>query len=436
MAMVLPATVLRQLSSEGVRKLLRRRYVIEYIIQSGYRLAFSESTSFREILLVAKKVQSGTGKQACIVARLGTMPTEHNLSSIEALLKELSKSGKVTKALEDKARSIKAEVLAIPQESFRKEQNWQQLLPRERFAGFSLPSSPFLALLEDTGAQVVQGIRFHENSDRVDVKNTVLSKPRAKVDVKINWRIVSEKKTAVDATSTETGVTVTVPRKVLRPTTRSPAGMETMELVDPPDYIVVGRFPGDELFWDDPDPDALLARRLPHLESREAFLVAAGRNNVNLASKGTHLLGFVCREPIPPTWSFWSIRTASLEDSRLLALWWNSTFHLVQLMESRAEVGGSWVGWLKDTLLQLTALKPTALTPEARRDLLRVYETWKAKPFPSLLDQLEKHFEGRIAIDTAIAKALGTSVEELGLTSLYDTLAARIKSLGNLLTGE
>jgi hypothetical protein len=119
-----------------------------------------------------------------------------------------------------------------------------------------------------------------------------------------------------------------------------------------------------------------------------------------------------------------------------MALWWNSTFHLIQLMECRAEVGGSWVGWLKDALLQLTVIKPAALSSRAKRDLLEVYETWKAKSFPSLVDQLEQHFEGRIAIDAAIAKVLGTSVEELSMMVLYDTLAARIKSLGNLLTSE
>jgi hypothetical protein len=432
MAMVLPATVLRQLSSKGVRKLLSRNYTIEYIIQSGYRLAFSESTSFREILLVAKKRQSG--KQACVVARLGTMPSEANLDSIHSLLKEASKAGRVTETLEDKARRNKIELLTVPQETFRKSDNWQQLLPTEQFEGFEIPSSSFLSPLSDAGVKIVQGIRFHENSDRVDVKNTVLSKPRAEVDVKMNWRIEKERRFELEATSTETGVGAVIPRSVLRPTTRSAAGMKTIEIIDPTDYIVVGRFVGDELFWDDPDPDALLKRRLLHLKSREAFLVAAGRNNVNLASKGTHFLAFVSPEQIPPTWSFWSIKTDTLEDARLLALWWNSTFNLVQLMESRAEVGGSWVGWLKDTLLQLTVLKPAALPHQVRRELLQVYETWKASPFPSLLDQLESHFEGRLAIDRAIAKALGASQDEIRIAALYDTLAARIKSLGDLLT--
>ncbi len=433
MAMVLPATVLRLLSTEGVRKLLSEDYIMEYIILSGYRLAFSESTAFREILLVARKHRPKTPERPCVVARLEAMPSEENVDALAALLREASKVGEVTPMLDEAARRGKIKLTVIPQETFHRSTNWQQLLPEERFEGFTLPDSPNTAPLERVCLGVVQGIRFHDDSDRVDVKNTVLSKPRD-VNVKMNWRIERETKAEVQAVSTASGLTVKVPKKVLRPTTRSPAGMPTMEIVDPPDYIVVGRFPGDGMFWDDQDPDAVLERRLPHLKSREAYLVAAGRNNVNLAAQGTHFLAFVAPEPIPPTWSFWSIKTATVEEARLLALWWNSTLHLVQLMEHRAEVGGSWVGWLKDTLLPLRVLNPAALPPEINRELLRVYDAWKAVPFPSLLNQLKGHFEGRVAIDAAMAKAIGSSPEVLGIPALYDALAVKIEWLGNLLT--
>jgi len=285
-----------------------------------------------------------------------------------------------------------------------------------------------LAPLGEIARRVVQGIRFHEGSDRVDVKNTVLSRPRDAL-VKMNWRIERETKTGVEAVSTETGARVHIPRPVLRPTTRSPAGMDTMEISEPSDFIVIGRFPGDEAFWDDPDPDGVLARRLPHLKSREAFLVAAGRNNVDLAASGTHFLAFVSRQPVPPTWTFWSVQTTTLEDARLLALWWNSTFHLVQLIENRTEVRGSWMGWIRDDLVRLRVLDPTALAPNTRKELLATYDTWKSTRFPSLMEQLRTHFQGRVAIDTALAKALDLPGDRLGLPELYDILASRIESL-------
>jgi len=87
-------------------------------------------------------------------------------------------------------------------------------------------------------------------------------------------------------------------------------------------------------------------------------LVAAGRNDVNLVAPGTHFPCVRVPGPIPPTLSFWSIKTDSLKEARLLALWWNSTFHLAQLMENQTEVGGSWLGRLGDTLHRLPCSEP------------------------------------------------------------------------------
>ncbi|SRR6266566_3260792 len=105
-------------------------------------------------------------------------------------------------------------------------------------------------------------------------------------------------------------------------------------------------------------PDSILRARLPRLETREACLVAAGRNDVNLVAPGTHFPCVRVPGPIPPTLSFWSIKTDSLKEARLLALWWNSTFHLAQLMENQTEVGGSWLGRLGDTLHRLPCSEP------------------------------------------------------------------------------
>jgi len=252
------------------------------------------------------------------------------------------------------------------------------------------------------------------------------------VGVRMNWRVEKETADEVEAVSVTSGARVKIPRQVLRSTTRSASGMDTLEMSDPPDYIVVGRFPGDGPFWDDAHPDEVLKRRLAHLASREAFLIAAGRNNVGVASEGTHFLAFVGREKVPPTWSFWSIKTRSLEEAQLLSLWWNSTFHLAQLVENRTEVGGDWMGWLRETLLRLRVLNPSALPVATTKDLLDVYDHWKDKPFPSLLDQLKTHFSGRMAIDAALAKAMGTTAQALGIPSLYDTLAAKLEELRDL----
>ncbi len=123
----------------------------------------------------------------------------------------------------------------------------------------------------------------------------------------------------------------------------------------------------------------------------------------------------------------------SLDDARLLALWWNSTFHLIQLIGTRAEVGGSWVGWLKEDLLQMRVLNIKALSDDQKKQLREVYERWKSERFPSLLDQLKTHYPGRMAIDSAVAKCVGFRDSDESLTELYDAVADRIQWMLDLM---
>lgn len=413
-AMVLPVSFLRQLSSQGVRNLISSEYQIEFIIQSGFRLAFSEDTAFPEILLIAKKVGATQTKGPCVLARLEVMPTENNVDKLANILRNVYNAKRMDKALIGRAAKAGVEISKIEQDVLQRSVNWQRFLPGESIPGYHLPDSPLLVPLSEVAPKVIQGLRFHRDSDKLNTKNSLLTRPRD-VTVRMNWEVVDEDKRKVMARSRTSGEVVKVPRSALLPTTRSASGMPNIEIATEYDYLVIGRFPGDEVFWDDPDPDGIIKRRARHIKSRESHLIAPGRNNVGLSSKGTHLLAFVAPQRVAPTWSFWSIQMETLEEAKLLSLWWNSTLHLAQLIEGRAETGGAWVCWLKNDLLQMKVLNPHVLPPKTKKELLGVYEAWKEKVFPSLLDQLKGQFEGRAAIDSALAKVLGLSLKELGI---------------------
>jgi hypothetical protein len=424
LAMVLPATVLRQLSSRGVRTLLGDRYEVEYIIQSGLRLAFSESTDFREILLVAKKGVPLEERGQCLMATLSARP---DLASLDALTKTLKKLRSTPDSPELNADSLRLgiRVNRVPQSSLRGGGPWKQFLPGETLEGWSLPLNPLLVPFEKLTTEVVQGIRFNEVEDFVRPRNTLLSRPR-EANVRTNWAVIEETDEFIVAKSKRTGATVRVPRAVVRPTTRSVAGMSTIEFTTPFDYIVVGRFPGDTAFWDDPDPDAVLAKRLPHLATREATLLLGGRNNVGLDGTGTHFLAFVSARPVPPTWSFWSVRGLDLDDARLVALWWNSSFNLVQLIENRAEVQGAYMSWLKADILRLRVPDIRALSAASRTSLLKTYAKLARTPFPHLLAQLRGSYEGRIELDSSLARELQLPYTTEKLRELYAALASWI----------
>jgi len=99
LALVLPATVLRIASTEGIRKLLVTGYNIEYIITTYQRAAFSEAAKFREILLLANKkmksvdVNSSNNDERCLLVFLLRLPTTYvdsqNISEVIKYQKDL-----------------------------------------------------------------------------------------------------------------------------------------------------------------------------------------------------------------------------------------------------------------------------------------------------------------------------------------------------------
>jgi len=79
---VLPSTVLRLNSYEGVRKMLiDRNFDVEYVITTDARSAFSESTAFREMLLVARKLEKNEKPGATQFINLTALPKTEEESS-------------------------------------------------------------------------------------------------------------------------------------------------------------------------------------------------------------------------------------------------------------------------------------------------------------------------------------------------------------------
>jgi N-6 DNA Methylase len=434
LAMVLPTSILRQRSAEGTRRLLAEKYDIQFIIRAGFRSAFSQSASFGEVLLLGQKREHPEPGPACVLVRMGAAPSPGNLHAVTTVLEEAARPGALTPSLNDRAKRLDLTLSKLEQAEFARRSNWQEVLPDETDMSAGGLEAPVLTPLRDVVPKVIQGIRFNDTSDAVHPKNTLLSRAR---DAKshVDWRIEAEDADSVTATSTATGVTVRVPKSVLRPTTRTISGMTTMEMVRDFDYVVTGRFPGDSPFWDDPDPNGILRRRLPHLRSREAMLLLAGRNQVDLSAPGTSHLAVVTSEPVPPTWSFWCVQVRSYDEARYLALWWNSTYNLRQLMARRAETRGTVVSWILRDLLPMPVMNPAKLTVSNRETLDEVWEKWARTPFPSLLDQLAQRFEGRLEIDRAIASLLGDS-NETDLEVLYETLASRLTELRGLMSND
>lgn len=431
MGFVLPTTAIRQASSEGMRRLLRDRYDLEYLISSGHRLAFSEDAAFSEILLVARKRRSGAKpRDSFVVATVHSQPTLDNLSNLVSSLKD-SFSGAITGNPSPRnsgdlieTRVAKREELLAP--------DWVSLLPGEEGIGVEFPVElgfvPLSELLGEDG--IIQGIRFEGTSDTVNVKNTIISRQRD-VGSRLNWVLTEETDQTVHVRSQLTGAEVDIPKTALEPAMRTPSGQRTMKISPPPDFAVKARFPEDAPFWDDPAPDEILARRVGHLRSREGRVLLAGRNHVNLLSDGTYHLAFTAEGPIVPTWSFWSLRTDDQDLANALCLWLNSTFAFTHLFDLRIIGTGVYIGWLKSDLLKLPVPDLAKTTPHQTDQLRKLFSKLGEIAWEPLLAQYKGPTESRLQLDLGLAKIFGLTDFQTpeALKLIYAPIVVKLETL-------
>ncbi|MEM2585059.1 MAG: N-6 DNA methylase, partial [Thermoproteota archaeon] len=313
MALVLPATVLRISSCEGIRRMLTKRYNIDFIITTWQRAAFSEAALFREILLVARKRTNKTvQEQPCVVVTLKYIPktAEESLRMADRIRQVASRplqgivEDETLLAFQVSQSELRKKVRNLfPLIAFKNKwliDFWEDFVQK---AGSNLIS--FRELLDQLDANSVEGVE----SRRGKVQNLTISQvDRAikKSDVwvigRVQGRVVVENRFTQDRLS--------IPLRALRPALRRVAYVNTLDISDKLDYVVVADFPevkrflsaGVEKmkaysgFWD---------RWRTYVEDRMSRLALVRRADVS--APGTCLLAFFSRTPFAPPGVAWSI---------------------------------------------------------------------------------------------------------------------------------
>lgn len=144
-------------------------------------------------------------------------------------------------------------------------------------------------------------------------------------------------------------------------------------------------------------------------------------------SKGTKLICFYSEEGLIPSKNFYCIKT-DLETAKILSLWFNSTFSIIQILLTRRETGGIWGELVEEDLIHYYVPK---LNSVEKKHLLEIFSKIKNLDFPSITEQFESCFNGRLIIDQAFLKIFGFNSSEIDniLRKLYTYLNEELRNL-------
>jgi len=422
-ALVLPATILMAKSCQGIRKFLSDNYYIEYVITTHQRSAFSESVRFREILLVAKKLSSP-------VKNVGDAPTKIViLKRLPSSLIEARESANLIREVVD-FENDKIRIFTIPYKEFIVDtENWFKFIVvnpdllnsmKKLLESFNLVD---LSTLCEPQRLDLEHLKFGEFHGFIhsDSKRAI-----KKIDA---WVLECSEKDNVSAKHKSLGFIVNIPSEVLKRGLRRLSYVDTIDVTYTADYLITAWFKDIKKmaspFLSETQlkqfNESIVNSWKNRFESRKAHVLMGRR--FDISAPGTKWIAFYSDAEIVGTDHFWCLKGLVGDDAKIVTLWLNSTFSLLQLIVKRKETRGAWMKLEEYTLKEIKIPPILSMPLKVKQTLLETFEKIKNVKPPSIFEQLKNKFWGRLLIDETWLKALGYKGD---ITTLLDTLYTQL----------
>jgi len=448
-ALVLPATVLRVKSAEGIRKLLTEKYKIEHIITTWQRAAFSEGAQFREILLIARKLREirdsnrlESDAHPCTVTILKRLPT--SLEEAREWAGKVKTIGfSTSETYEDKNFVVykvsQEELKALTENMFTLISVhtpslidlWTKTMTRVRNK-FTM----FHDYLQNTQAEMKRGIETTRGGKVQSL--TILADELTAIKKSDVWVVTKVREKTLTVKHRFLNREMDIPLTSVYPALRRISRVKRLDVSDNLDYVVSKKFQKLEEFLEismKKKTTHFIGKWGKYVEDRLGNFIVVRR--MDISASGSTLLAFYSSVPEAPPGTSWSIRVPSDDDAKVLSLFFNSSLNILQTLINRKETRGAFLQIDEYTLKEFQVLDARKLSEPERKTLLEAFNEVKDTDFPSILEQLKTKFPARLAIDKAVLTVLGFGDDEINriLDYLYPALANEIEQLKTLMQG-
>lgn len=376
-AAVLPTTLLRGHYAENIRKFLVEKYSIKYIIVREDLSNFSEDTDLREMLLIADKPKVKDSKVSFIT-----------IKKLDARSYQLIKKARDTTPIWNITENEYFRLINIPQskldiENFFKPISLQNYDLIKNWDDFK--KSKNLISLDDLDIEI-------SSRDDPEIGGSFQAMcfiaPDSQPRRGDKWVVKDVNKKTIRVEHYYTKDVIEIPTKVVLPGFRRMAYMTRIDVSDLKEYVLVDRFHSTDLFL------SLTDIKKVDFNSWKKYIIDKTSNicvaaRFRITAPGTCVLSYYSK--VGRAWS--RAATSSIgglkdSDAKIISIWLNSTFNVLQMLIERKETEGAWMEINKFILKKMKVLNPITLSDVQKKKLLNVFDEVSKVEFPTLWKQL------------------------------------------------
>jgi tRNA1(Val) A37 N6-methylase TrmN6 len=409
LAAILPASTILSKYSIGLRNFLLESYEIQIIASSYDFKSFSEDSSLREIILIAKRVKR---------------PKTFNTKFLCVSNVNSNKKWRI-----DTKNIISTSKLA-------KEWNWTVYLknPKLLYLREQLLRTNLLKSGKDLGLDIVRGVEMY-GPDFFFVPNCVWSIHAVEDDI---LTIKTQNAKNID------NLPLKIPREYIRKILRKPGNYNQFISPTVTDFALV--LPNSSItskkwfqvynnrskLYSTPARRKFGSQWASHIHKQMkvkkpyGHLFLIDKFGISTTSVMAHFIDI----EIPSTKNFYVVRNLSKDDSKLLAAWLNSSFFLLLFLVCRREIGGSYgrlqiMDYMKEPLF----VDLFKISHQNRFSINREFDEMRKINLPPIPDQING--QEKKNLDMAIANSLNlpNSNTELLLAEIYSILKNHFQEL-------
>ncbi|MDI9615139.1 N-6 DNA methylase [Methanothermobacter sp.] len=427
---VIPINIFRGQATEKIRKYFIKNYKIKYIIKAGINTSFSEKAQFRDVLLIAKKEKPSERDKIRFVILNEDL---HNLTFQDAK--------NIVKYIKGESFTAGRNLDMIDYDYKLINENSNNLMP---LFGLSNTESgkilgEFQSLITREMGQLLRKLKSNEikegfhASPRGISEMSFITNSFGKNRLRRSFLVLKkEKENLVEFYIKDCPEKLfKIKKEHLKPALRTLTDMNRFDITDTMDYIITKEFKGWKIIL-----------KLSRFENKERFSYKIIRNKMknkctNMVtarrfrpnSRNTSLFAFYSDKKFVAPHTFKYILLEGTE-AKINTLCLNSILGIINLVLLREQTTQAYTDIMESDLILFDIIDTALLTKNQKKRLLNLYNELKEYEFPSLIEQFEKEYEGRVKLDTEFLGILGLNRELLNriLPKIYERIAKELKT--------